>query len=65
LEEVRAHHHVVTPGRYVGTVQKDEDEEPFATRFAALTERLEEQFAEAETLTKRIRTALAMVKGPI
>lgn len=61
LEEIRAHGHVLTPGRYVGAEAAEEDETPFAERFAALQEQLEAQFAEAEELTATIRARLAGV----
>ena len=61
LEEIRSHGHVLTPGRYVGAEAAEEDETPFAERFAALQEQLEAQFAEAEALTATIRARLAGV----
>jgi len=64
LEEIRSHGHVLTPGRYVGAEAAEEDETPFAERFAALHEQLEAQFAEAEELTATIRARLAGVVGP-
>lgn len=59
LEQIRSHGHVLTPGRYVGAEAAEEDETPFAERFAALQEQLEAQFAEAEELTATIRARLA------
>ena len=64
IEEIRAHGHVLTPGRYVGAEAAEADDTPFAERFAALQERLEAQFAEAEELTATIRARLAGVVGP-
>lgn len=61
LEEVRQHGHVLTPGRYVGAEAAEEDDTPFAERFAALRETLEAQFGEAEELTAAIRARLAGV----
>ena len=61
IEEIRSHGHVLTPGRYVGAEAAEEDETPFAERFAALQEQLEVQFAEAEKLTATIRARLAGV----
>jgi len=61
LEEIRSHGHVLTPGRYVGAEAADEDETPFAERFAGLQEQLEAQFAAAEELTANIRARLAGV----
>jgi type I restriction enzyme M protein len=59
LEEIRAHNHVLTPGRYVGAADIEDDEVPFAERFAALHSTLEFQLAEGERLTGAIRASLA------
>jgi type I restriction enzyme M protein len=59
LEEIKAHGYVLTPGRFVGAAEEEADEVPFAERFAGLRARLETQFAENDTLTTRIRHALA------
>ncbi len=40
LEEVRAHKHVLTPGRYVGAADADVEGVPFAERFADLRTQL-------------------------
>jgi type I restriction enzyme M protein len=61
LEEIRSHGYVLTPGRYVGAAEADEDDVPFAERFAALRAKLEEQFAEAEKFTAAIRDRLSGV----
>jgi type I restriction enzyme M protein len=63
LEEIRAHGHVLTPGRYVGAADIEEDEVPFTESFAILTQTLEAQFAEADGLTAKIRESLAKVRG--
>jgi type I restriction enzyme M protein len=58
LEEIKAHGHVLTPGRYVGAEELEDDAEPFEQRFAALKETLSEQFAEAEELGALIQARL-------
>jgi type I restriction enzyme M protein len=58
LDEVRAHGHVLTPGRYVGVEAAAEDGEPFAEKGARLTATLEEQFAESARLEAEIRDNL-------
>ena len=63
LEEIRGHNHVLTPGRYVGAADADEDDVPFAERFADLRAKLDEQFVEADKLTATIRSALAKVSA--
>jgi type I restriction enzyme M protein len=61
LDDIRAHGHVLTPGRYVGAEAAEEDDTPFADRFAALQDQLESQFAQSEALTATIRARLAAV----
>jgi type I restriction enzyme M protein len=59
LEEIRGHNHVLTPGRYVGAQDIEDDEVPFPERFAALRAKLETQFVESEALSGAISTRLA------
>lgn len=59
LEEIRAHSHVLTPGRYVGAADVEDDEVPFEERFAKLCAILDAQFAESDRLTKAIQNAFA------
>ena len=47
---------MLTPGRYVGAADADDDDVPFVERFAALRATLEEEFAEDDRLTATIRT---------
>jgi type I restriction enzyme M protein len=61
LAEIRSHGYVLTPGRYVGAAEAEEDDVPFAVRFAALKDKLEEQFAQADRLAATIRERLASV----
>lgn len=61
LEEIRSHGHVLTPGRYVGASEVDEDDAPFEERFAELKATLEGQFAESRRLDAEIVTVLQRV----
>jgi len=61
IEDIRAHSHVLTPGRYVGAADAEDDDTPFEERFATLQEKLEGQFAEADRLNVVIRSSLAKV----
>jgi len=61
LEEVRGHSHVLTPGRYVGAADVEDDDVPFEERFSALRMKLESQFEEEERLATVIRARLAWV----
>ncbi|MDB6016525.1 MAG: methylase [Pedosphaera sp.] len=54
LEEIRAHDYVLTPGRYVGAEEIEDDGEPFEQKIKRLTATLEEQFAESAKLEKAI-----------
>jgi type I restriction enzyme M protein len=63
LDEIRGHNHVLTPGRYVGAQDVEDDEVPFAERFAALRRKMGDQFAEGERLTATIRAKLASVSA--
>ncbi|WP_404363306.1 N-6 DNA methylase [Corallococcus coralloides] len=58
LEEIRNHGFVLTPGRYVGAEDVQDDDEPFALRFQRLTSTLEAQFAEGARLEAAIRENL-------
>jgi len=61
LEDVRGHRHILTPGRYVGASDIEDDNTPFTERFAAFGEKLEGQFQESERLSRVIRERLAEV----
>jgi len=58
LEEIRTHDFILTPGRYVGAADVEDDGEPFEEKMKRLTATLEEQFAESAKLEKAIRTNL-------
>jgi type I restriction enzyme M protein len=54
LEEVRAHGVVLTPGRYVGAEDVEEDDEPFEVKMKRLTAKLGGEFAEGRRLEAEI-----------
>ena len=58
IEEIRAQGYVLTPGRYVGAAELEEDDEPFGEKMARLTKELEAQFEESDKLKKAIRKSL-------
>ena len=59
LEEIAKHDFVLTPGRYVGAAEEEDDGEPFAEKMARLTSTLKEQFAESDRLEAEIKKNLA------
>lgn len=58
LDEIKKHDCVLTPGRYVGAPEQEDDGEPFAEKMAQLTGQLKEQFAESERLEAEIKRNL-------
>lgn len=58
LEEIRKHDYVLTPGRYVGAAEIEDDGEPFEQKMKRLNATLEEQFVESAKLEKVIRENL-------
>lgn len=52
------HGFVLTPGRYVGAEEVEDDGEPFPEKMTRLTNTLGEQFAESTRLEKKIRDNL-------
>lgn len=62
LDEVRSHDYVLTPGRYVGAEDVEDDGVSFAEKFEGLRETLVAQFAEGRTLEAQIAAALNWIK---
>ena len=58
LEEISKHDFVLTPGRYVGAADIEDDGEPFDEKMKRLTTTLEAQFAESAKLEMAIRKNL-------
>lgn len=59
LEEIAGHGYVLTPGRYVGAPDVEDDGEPFEEKMDRLTSTLREQFAESERLETVIKDNLS------
>ena len=59
LEEVQSHDCVLTPGRYVGAEEVEDDGEPFEEKMARLVGELREQMERAAELDEQILTVLS------
>jgi len=62
LKEIQENDYVLTPGRYVGAPEVEEDDEPFAEKMERLTSQLNEQFAESNKLETAIRENLQRLR---
>ena len=58
LAEIAQHGHVLTPGRYVGAEEVEDNDEDFAVKMQQLTEKLGEQMARGAELDALIRVKL-------
>jgi type I restriction enzyme M protein len=58
LAEIAQHGHVLTPGRYVGAEEVEDNDEDFASKMQQLTEKLGEQMAKGAELDQLIRQKL-------
>lgn len=63
--EIAAHGHVLTPGRYVGAEEVEDDGEPFEEKMPRLVAELESQFAESAKLEAAIRANLKSMGFPL
>ncbi|MBX3316418.1 MAG: SAM-dependent DNA methyltransferase [Phycisphaeraceae bacterium] len=65
LDEIRAHGHVLTPGRYVGAEEVEDDGVPFEVKMAKLTGELAALTAQGADLDRAIAANLAAIGFPI
>lgn len=61
IADIEKHSFVLTPGRYVGAEELEDDGEPFAEKLPRLMAELQEHFAEGERLTGVVRERLREV----
>ncbi|MGB8218518.1 MAG: class I SAM-dependent DNA methyltransferase [Candidatus Methanoperedens sp.] len=59
LDEIRKHGHILTPGRYVGAEEVEDDGEPFEEKMQRLTVELAAQFKRSRELEEEIGKNLA------
>jgi type I restriction enzyme M protein len=60
-EEIAKQDYILTPGRYVGIEEQEDDGEPFEEKMARLTGELFELFAQSHTLEDEIRQKLETI----
>jgi type I restriction enzyme M protein len=61
LDAIREHGHILTPGRFVGTEDMEDDGESFEERMTRLTTTLGEQLAESAALEITMREKLRLI----
>ena len=61
LEEIRGHDYVLTPGRYVGAADSEEDDMPFVERLSQFGRALDAQFSRADELSHIIRERIGRI----
>ena len=63
LDEIKEHDYVLTPGRYVGSEEVEEDDEAFAEKMERLIAELDAQFAKSHELEVKIKANLESISG--
>ena len=61
IEEIQKHKHVLTPGRYVGIPDEDDDGIPFENKMADLSATLKEQMEKEAKLHQEIKDQLSKI----
>lgn len=60
-EEIGNQDYILTPGRYVGIEEQEDDGEPFEEKMARLTSELSELFAQSHSLEAEIQQKLGAI----
>lgn len=61
LEEIKTNDYVLTPGRYVGLKEPEDDGEPFEDKMERLTTELSEQMKKSAELDVEIKNVLGEI----
>lgn len=61
IDEIRKHSHILTPGRYVGTEEEEEDTEVFEEKMKRLTSDLSKQMQEGKNVDEEIKKNLEKI----
>lgn len=58
IEEIKSHDYILTPGRYVGIEEEEDDGIPFGEKMERLTSELSDYFEESKSLEEKIKENL-------
>jgi type I restriction enzyme M protein len=61
IEEIAEHDYILTPGRYVGIEESEDDAEPFEEKMERLTSELSELFKQSSELEQEVRNRLGAI----
>ena len=61
IQDIEKQDYILTPGRYVGIEEQEEDGEPFEEKMARLTSELSEMFGKSHELEDKIREKLGAI----
>ena len=61
IEDIAKQDYILTPGRYVGIEEKEDDGEPFEEKMTRLTSELSDMFAKSHELEEEIRKKLGAI----
>ena len=61
LDDIKAQDYILTPGRYVGIAEQEDDGEPFKDKMERLTSELSDLFEESHRLEDEIRKQLGSI----
>lgn len=61
LEDIKNQDYILTPGRYVGIEEQEEDDEPFDNKMKRLTSELSDLFTQSHELEEQIRKNLGAI----
>ena len=61
ISEIKENNYILTPGRYVGTEEQEDDGIPFEEKMKTLTSELKVQFEESHKLEDEIRKNLEAI----
>ena len=64
LDDIQKQEYILTPGRYVGIAEQEEDIEPFDEKMDRLTSELSELFKESQRLEDEIMKQLGRIGFP-